>query len=118
MGEMGAYSDVDGPLFGGAEEILAMIARFYDGGVEGGGGIIDAERAIAEARPGRIEVRECSHDRRGAGPRNTILGGDQADVADLIAHAIVRKAFDDEDVLKVCREIGRASWRERVCQYV
>src|SRR3546814_2159379 len=80
-----------------------MIARFYDGGVEGGGGIIYAERAIAEARPGRIEVRECSHDRRGAGPRNTILGGDQADVADLIAHAIVRKAFDDEDVLKVCR---------------
>src|SRR3546814_12487027 len=77
-----------------------MIARFYDGGVEGGGGIIDAERAIAEARPGRIEVRECSHDRRGAGPRNTIIGGDQADVADLIAHEIVRKAFDDEDVLR------------------
>src|SRR3546814_10931394 len=90
-----------------------MIARFYDGGVEGGGGIIDAERAIAEARPGRIEVRECSHDRRGAGPSNTIPGGDQADVADIIAHATVRKAFEEEAVLMVCRVRAEIKDRHR-----
>src|SRR3546814_13029468 len=103
MGDIGAHIDVDGPLFGGPEEILAMIARFYDGGVEGGGGIIDAARAIAEARPGRIEVRECSHDRRGAGPRNTNLGGDQVDFADLTTPALLRKAFYIEMALKFAR---------------
>src|SRR5215212_2762855 len=84
---------------------LPVVLGFGNRRVESPARVEHAEAAIGEATAVRRQVRECRHDRAGAGAADPVFRRDKVESAHLVPQSVIGHALDVED----CFEIGRIS---------
>ena len=80
-----------------------MIAGFGDGGVGLACAIEHAIGAVAEAAALRVQVGEGGHDAGAAGAEQPLFGGNQIDLADFVADAVVGHGLQRIEGVKILR---------------
>src|SRR3546814_18891142 len=102
------------PLFRSGAQHLAV----------GGGVIVAAEQRPSQVGPGQLEAMDLLVEQVEAARRYGLPVGDRGrveDADDLVEGqaGVLQHPYEDQPAQRrLCVEIGRASCRERVCQYV
>ena len=87
----------------GAQEPLAMVLGFGNGGVEVVCGIENTISAIREPAAVRVQMGESCHDDGGPGPTDAVFGRYELDIASLVTKPGICERVQLEDRFKVVR---------------